>query len=57
MNLTFMVLIQGAWIAYITEMVNVGQMAGLGVEDNQFIPLVYEPTANEVRFVGAMVSQ
>jgi hypothetical protein len=52
-----MVLIQGAWVAYITEMVNVGQMAGLDPVDNQFIPLLYVPTAGNVRFVGAMVSQ
>ena len=52
-----MVLIQGAWIAYITEMVNVGQMAGLGVLENQFIPLLYSPTTRDIRFVGAMVSQ
>jgi len=54
LNLTFMVLIQGAWIAYITNMVDVGQMAGLDVVDNEFIPLAYGPTTSNVRFVGAM---
>ncbi|MGK3734949.1 MAG: hypothetical protein ACI90V_001788 [Bacillariaceae sp.] len=52
-----MVLIQGAWVAYITDMVYVGRAAGLDPLLNQFIPLFYGPTASNVRFVGAMVSQ
>jgi hypothetical protein len=52
-----MVLIQGAWVAYIAEMVDVGQGARLDPLVNEFIPLLYKPTTGTVRFVGAMVSQ
>jgi len=48
------VLIQAAWIPYITDMTNVGKHAQDPAEENVFIPLVYEPTDNDVKFVGAM---
>ena len=43
--------VQTAWIPYITDMTNVGDIASTG---KGFIPPVYSPTAGDVRFVGAM---
>ena len=54
LNIFLMVIIQTAWIGYITDMVAVGQAAGLQAMDNGFIPVAYNPTDNDVRFVGAM---
>lgn len=49
-----MVMIQTAWIMYITDMVEVGNMSRLSPEENMFIPIVYEPTVTDVQFMGAM---
>lgn len=54
LNLFLMIIIQTAWIGYITDMVAVGQASQAAPEDNGFIPLDYNPTATDVRFVGAM---
>ena len=53
-NVLLMILIQTAWIGYITDMVAVGMASGAPAEENGFIPLAYEPTNTDVRFVGAM---
>ena len=54
LNLFLMVIIQTAWIGYITDMVAVGQASQLAPEDNVFIPVEYNPTSTDVRCVGAM---
>jgi len=54
LNIFLMVIIQTAWIGYITDMVAVSQASQATPEDNGFIPLEYEPTSTDVRFVGAM---
>ena len=41
--------VQTAWIPYITDMTNVGDMARTGAA---FIPAVYNPTKTQVNFVG-----
>ena len=35
-------------------MSNVGKAAKLPAEENKFIPLAYDPSDNDVKFVGAM---
>jgi len=54
LNYFLMVIIQTAWIGYITDMVAVSMAAGLDASENKFIPLDYNPTNSDVRFVGAM---
>lgn len=54
LNYFLMAIIQTAWIGYITDMVAVSQASQATPEDNGFIPLEYEPTSTDVRFVGAM---
>jgi len=53
-NVFLMVIIQTAWIGYITDMVAVGMGSRAAPEDNGFIPVAYNPTTTDVRFVGAM---
>lgn len=53
-NIFLMVIIQTAWIGYITDMVAVSKASTAPAEENGFIPLEYEPTNTDVRFVGAM---
>jgi len=54
LNYFLMAIIQTAWIGYTTDMVAVGMAAGLDASENKFIPLDYNPTNSDVRFVGAM---
>jgi len=53
-NMFLMVIIQTAWIGYITDMVAVSKASSAPAMENGFIPLEYEPTDTDVRFVGAM---
>jgi hypothetical protein len=45
-----LVIVQTAWIPYITDMTNVGKLAATGAA---FIPPIYNPTVSEVHAVGA----
>jgi len=54
LNIFLMVIIQSAWIGYITDMVAVSKAAGADPSVNGFIPIAYNPTNFDVRFVGAM---
>ena len=54
LNIFLMIIIQTAWIGYITDMVAVGMAARQPAESNGFIPLGYEPDDADVAFVGAM---
>lgn len=54
LNIFLMFAIQLVWIGYITMMVEAGQGGKSDVLTNPFIPLVYQPTEADVRFVGAM---
>ena len=45
-----LVIVQAAWIPYITDMTNVGKMAATGAA---FIPAVYNPTVSHVYAAGA----
>jgi hypothetical protein len=54
LNMFLMVMIQTAWISYITEMVVIGEASRHSVEKNIFIPLAYEPTDSDVQFMGAV---
>ncbi|CAB9506973.1 expressed unknown protein [Seminavis robusta] len=47
-------IIQTAFIPYITDMTAVGKGATASLEEQQFIPSDYEPTETDVKFVGAM---
>lgn len=54
LNITLMIIIQTAWIGYITDMTAVGRASKLPAEMNGFIPLAYDPEDIDVKFVGSM---
>ena len=54
LNIFLMIIIQTAWIGYITDMTAVSKGAMMSAEMNGFIPVAYNPEDVDVKFVGAM---
>lgn len=54
LNMFLMIILQTAWIGYITDMTAVSKGAMMPAETNGFIPLAYNPEDVDVQFVGTM---